>query len=211
MKFILTFLAVLAITPLQAQILESNVTFAFKFHVEGSPQPKGDTVTTPLNVYSIKTADIIQAIGRDHQIEFTKAARILLLNIYNETHLEDSKFVIRDKGRPDFDIGDNLDINSNRDIEKYKRTKGVGTEVGIKFSNCNLILPTTVEGMETQGHSKSDAKRIPSKTSEAIISFHSTRRDLSGSATFMIKGQPEIGLITGTIKQARNVFSKMAQ
>lgn len=207
MKKLLTACALILLTaPLHALVIETPLTFALKVQMETPETTQGETKTRGFYTRSFKTADIIQLIAEKADRSFTKKARLILRDTYNDTALVSSLYYITEPGQEDLLLTSYLNEATQTSVKKAKtsQSQGTGTENRLEVLSFNITINGETVGLYLKGLSKHNVKLVKTKTEPALLyELHTENIAIRGYSRLPNQAeQIRTGMVTGTIKYA---------
>lgn len=198
--------------PAAQEVVETNLIFALKLHIQQPQVVQGTKAVGSYKIVTIKTADIIRMIGEKEGMTFSRRARILFSETYVDGEAEtEFDFIIRDGDAPDHVVTSYISsvipfYNESPFIVqkgKVSNPEGVGRVSLLTLAKQTVALAgdleTPTQGFEMVGPAKIAYKAILSRKldEEKLIILSTTSMPVSGRG-IQIDGNS--GYITGTIK-----------
>ena len=206
-------LAALA-APLQAEVVETNITIALKFYANNeAPVAKGNTVTLNYGTGTIKNSDIISAVNfalfeseADH---YSTKSKILRRDFFDEFgDLDETDYLIRDKDKGDLDITNLVDFDYFDQIVKYKFNSETETGTINLVSTTNFEFnsdpesPETSEELNLYGIGRTTVKVVSVKDTGNLVELATLSAKVGGYGYFYTVKLDDFfnGVAEGTIK-----------
>lgn len=217
MKFNLALLALAAafVTPLKADVVETNITIALKFYANTTEIPliKGNSAILNYGTGTIKNSDIISAINYvlfdAEEDEYSTKSKILRRDVFDdEGNSSTTSYLIRDKDKSDLDITDlvNFDYIDSVVKSKISTTTETGTISLISTTNFQFTsdpdFPETSEDLNLYGLSRTSVKVVSVKNSGNLVDLASLNAKVAGYCYFFTTKLDGFfgGIAEGTIK-----------
>lgn len=203
--FIAALFTFIPFSLIQAAVVETNVVIQFKVYTQGDTIPKGDIDSKAIIVQTVKTADIIQAIARRDNQEFSKSARLMYQIFYSEGALVGERYIIRDKS-VDYDVNslfvtEFIQVAEKSRMSKSKRT---GTRSGIAAIKQDIFLNQEAapsQGFTLTGLQSQNSRIIKSpQSANNIISVDTFNLTLTGKSVEIDGETTTAGVAAGSMK-----------
>lgn len=211
-KLALLAAAVTAFTsPLQADLVETNVSIAFKFYANALDEvEKPTSITLNYATASIKNADIIESINvvlfANPADDYPLNSKIIRRDYFDANgELDSTQYVIRAKDREDLNITEMITVTLFETIEKYKiSTNGTVTLNPITASRYEILFdPDNEEESEEfdlRGIDRVSIKLVEVKSTENFVQLLSFNSQVSGYGYYYPSHKDFDGFYTGIVE-----------
>lgn len=186
-----------------AETLEANVTLAFKVHEQVPPVNKGANSVQALDIYTLKTFDIIQMIAEKENRVFTKKAKLVIQIYYDGGGVDGNSYRIREAGQADLIVTNYFQVNEEFTVEKYKLSiaKNTGTASTMSLAEVEIPVLGDFEGLYLTGPFKSTIRQVQSgEFPDVRLQLTTVSSVLAGQSKIRPLPNTKTGYATGTFK-----------
>jgi hypothetical protein len=186
-----------------ADTLEGNLTLALKVHEQNEAAIVGPNNVGSYRTSTLKTLDLIQAIGQKEGRVFTKKAKMIWQVTYDNAGQSGYSYRIRELGQEDLMITAYINLNLQPLIQKFRIStqKNTGSGTAIGYADLKVNLNGAFEGLFMTGPTKVAVKLVQSRQfADVQLRFFTYSMTLSGKSLLGANPEPQEGYVTGTFK-----------